>query len=165
MKTLFNTLVITILVNFVSYSQQYFNQTQSNIIDAFSDSINSINYIDHSELKGDIMSLILSNNYDDILRVIHTDGFKEFIEIDKNSMITSVILSDNAAINIFSKIKSNFPKNTSSKPSIINVLELSFGPLTTESWIFKGLDNHKYELSVYFFNSQIISISYKIFKF
>jgi hypothetical protein len=109
------------------------------------------------------MSLILSNNYDDILRVIHTNGFKEFIEIDKNSMLTSAILSDNAAINIFSKIKSNFPKNTSSKPSIINVLELSFGPLTTESWIFKGLDNHTYELNVYFFNSQIISISYKIF--
>jgi len=110
-----------------------------------------------------MLSLILSNNYDKILRIIHTNGFKEFIEIDKNSMITSVILSDTAALNIFSKIKLNFPKNISAKPSIINVFELSFGPLTTESWIFKGLDNHTYELSVYFFNSQIISISYKIF--
>ena len=146
-------------------SQTSFTKEQSDYLDAYIDSVNaSTVYVDHTRLRGKALSLILSKKDDELLKVFHTKGFKEFTKMDRVEHKLIPINTDQLAIEVFSKIRSTFPKNRSLAPDEIGNLEFLTGSTVYESWYFTSDSNVKYEISFYFFNNQLTNIGYVILK-
>lgn len=169
MKTLFNTLVITILVNFVSYSQTTINQDtlKKYVINALNSIEPTINYADHSHLLEKGLSLVLNYQDDEIFDIIHAKGFNNFTKIvyeNEVSTFNRIITSDSLISIELNEIRSIFPKKLLNLPPKIKSVERFGNIITSNIWYFTSSKNVKYKFSVFFIDNQITSIGYQIFK-
>lgn len=169
MKTLFNSLVITILVNFVSYSQTSINQeTLIKYVSKAIDKIEkTIEYDNHSHLSEKGLSLVLNHRDNEIFDIIHTQGFNNFTKIiymNDVSIFNRIITSDSSISIEFNEIRSIFPKKLLSVSPEIKSYTIFEDILTLNTWYFTSSANIQYEFSIVFVNNQITSIGYQIFK-
>ena len=169
MKTLFNTLVIAILVNFVSYSQNNMSQDSMKlIVSNYLKTIESTpKYADHSHLSEKFLELILTEQDDKILEIVHTQGFNNFdkiIYLNHYPILSTIILSDSLILNELNEIRSIFPKGKSIKPTSIISEEIASDILTKSTWMFIGKNAITYKVIAFFTNDQITTIGYNTFK-
>lgn len=171
-KRLFLLLFLFLNSNFLSISQEADTVVENDMslfyeslatLDNYIDSIkkNTV-YIDHSRYRGKIIQMILSKKNDELLKIINSKGFNGFNEM--NCVLHSIKLmnSDSLALDLFSKIKADFPKNKSYKPDEFTNDEFLTVTSIGEHWTFINKSNLKCEFSVYFHNGQLTNIGYRI---
>lgn len=172
MKRLFFVFCLLLNISFLSISQEADTLNVNDMslfyeglatLDNYIDSIkkNTV-YIDHSRYRGKIIQMILSKKNDELLKIINSKGFNGFNEMNCVLHSLKLMNSDSLALDLFSKIKADFPKNKSYKPDEFTNDEFLTVTSIGEHWTFINKSNLKCEFSVYFHNGQLTNIGYRI---
>jgi hypothetical protein len=140
-------------------------QKESMISNSMSQIPKTETYGDHTHLRGKLLELIKLGKIEDLSKIYTAPGFNHFSKsIHENGEWKSTIydLTDSQILEVITEIRKSLPSQVKLAPT--NRSDLSFiDEFFDETWIYKNKNNQTCEVSAFFTNGQLTTISYIIY--